>query len=178
MKVSLLLVLSCVLFLYTQAQTVDQAIAHNDGIVADQLKMIEAEDAFVSTIVNNKDQKDIEKAFEIYSKTLKKLSKKYNKMKAFDSKDTFRKAMIEMIAVFKSVADNEYREIMSIYSMDVLLLTDIIFDRWEALAQLVNDKETAANEQFMNAQKTFAGEYQFTLNNSDNARRKNFTTLF
>ncbi len=167
MKAILLFLLSSVLFVFTQAQTVDQAIAHNDKLVADQMKMIEAEDVFVKTIVDGKEQKVIESAFKVYLKTLKKLSKKYNKMKAFDSKDTFRRAMLEMIVVFKSVADNEYREMMTIYSMDVLSLTDVVFDRWEALTQLANDKETAANEQFLNAQKTFASEYQFTLNTSE-----------
>lgn len=163
MKASLLFVLSWASFVFTQAQTGDQAIAHNDKIVADQLKMIQAEDIFVRTIVDDKEKKVIEKAFKDYSKTLKKLGKKYNKMKAFDSKDTFRKAMKDMIDVFKSVAENEYSEMITIYSMDPGSLTAEVFERWEVLTQTVNDKETAANEEFLKAQKEFAAQYNFTL---------------
>jgi len=151
------------LFVYAHAQTTDQAIAHNDKIVADQIAIIAAEDAFVSTIVDGKEQKVIDKAFKNYLKILKKFSGQYKKMKAFDSNDTFRKAMIDLIDVFRSAADHEYREMVTIYAMDPLSLTAEVFERWEALTQTVNDKENAANEKFLNAQEEFALQYNFTL---------------
>jgi len=147
------------------ADAVDRAVAWNDTIVHDQKKMLDLESDFIDAIVDGKDISDIENSFKIYAAFLYTLAKKYKDIAPFDETDTFRKAMIELVNEFKSVADNEYKEMIKIYSKDAEALTDADFDRWGVLTDIVDEKEGVANELFLLRQKIFTVEYHFTLQN-------------
>ena len=84
-------------------------------------------------------------------------------MAPFDRKDTFRKAMHDLLKAFISVAEEEYSEMVMIYSKEADDLTDADFERWEELTYIVDKKENLANDLFLLKQKVFAAEYQFTL---------------
>ncbi|PKP04773.1 MAG: hypothetical protein CVU11_03415 [Bacteroidetes bacterium HGW-Bacteroidetes-6] len=143
--------------------TTDDAIKHNDGIVADQKKLLEMENDFVNTIVDGDEIADIKKAYKEYNAFIEETLKKYEDMDEFDSNDTFRKAMLDLLKEFQDVANNEYKEMVDIYTMDAEDLTEDDFTRWEELAQIVEDKEGKANDSFLDKQKEFAKEYNFTL---------------
>lgn len=143
--------------------TTDDAIKHNDSIVADQKEMLELESNFVDAIVNGDDEGDIKSSFKEYKDFLSETKKKYDEMEAFDDKDTFRKAMIDLLDVFSKVADKEYEEMVEIYTKDAEELTEEDFERWEELTTIVDEKEAKANDAFLDAQKEFAKEYNFEL---------------
>lgn len=142
---------------------VDRAIAWNDTIVHDQKKMLDLESDFVNTIVDGEAIPNIEKAFEAYKLFLYDVQNKYNNIAPFDGPDTFRKAMIELLNEFVAVAENEYTEMIKIYSKDEDALTETDFDRWEVLTNVVDEKESLANDLFLLRQKIFTLEYHFTL---------------
>lgn len=143
--------------------TTDDAIKHNDSIVADQKEMLDLESDFVNAIVDGKDESAIKKAYSKYTDFLEEMEKKYSEMDSFDDKDTFRKAMIDLIKEFKDVAENEYDEMVKIYTKDADALTDADFEKWEDLTDAVDNKESKANDKFLDAQKEFAKEYNFEL---------------
>lgn len=143
--------------------TTDDAVKLNDSIVAAQKEMLELESNFVNAIVDGDDEDGIKSAFKKYKDFLEKTTKEYDEMEAFDDKDTFRKAMIDLLAVFSKVADNEYEEMVEIYTKPADDLTDEDFERWEELTNIVDEKEGEANEAFLDAQKEFAKEYNFEL---------------
>lgn len=141
----------------------DKAIAWNDTIVHDQKKMLDLESDFVNAIVDGKDTSVIGKFYKTYSDCLIDLEKKYKETAAFDKHDTFRKAMIELVTRFIDVAKNEYSELMRVYAKDPENLTDEDFDKWVDLTNIIEIKESAANDLFLIKQKVFATEYNFSL---------------
>lgn len=143
--------------------TTDDAIALNDKIVADQKDMLELEDGLISAITDDGDLDVIDEAFDDYVSFLDETLKKYEEMDAFDENDTFRKAMIDLLTTFKDVAENEYKDLVDIWSTDAENLTQQDFDDWDQLIEDIDDKEVEANDEFLKAQKDFAAEYEFTL---------------
>jgi hypothetical protein len=143
--------------------TTDDAIKHNDKIVADQKKMLELESNFVNSIIDNAKISIIENNYGKYIDFLKETEQKYADMKSFDDKDTFRKAMIDLVGTFKKVAENEYKEMLDIFKKDIDELSEKDFNRWEELTNIIDEKEGKANNAFLDAQKEFAKEYKFEL---------------
>ncbi|MPM45567.1 hypothetical protein SDC9_92255 [bioreactor metagenome] len=141
----------------------DKAIAWNDTIVHDQKKMLDLESGFVNSIVDGEETSVIGNLYKAYIELLIDLENKYKESAAFDEHDTFRKAMIDLVTRFLDVARNEYSELMEIYAKDPESLTDEDFERWELLTNIVDIKESAANDLFLIEQKVFALEYHFTL---------------
>jgi hypothetical protein len=151
------------LFSAVFAQTKEQAIDYNDKVVADQKKMLILEDFFVTAIINDLGGDTIKLEYEIYCDYLQFTLDKYSKMKKFDSKDTFRKAIIELLTNFQKAATTEYKEMLDIYSIPTEELTDTHFNRWTELSEIVDKKENEYNDAFLEAQKVFAKEYDFSL---------------
>ena len=143
--------------------TTEDAIAHNDKIVADQKDMLELEDDLIYAITEDGDLDVIEEAYDDYVKYLEETLKKYEEMDAFDENDTFRKSMIDLLTTFLDVAKGEYRDLIDIWSKDAEDLTEQDFDDWDQLIEDIDDKEIKANDNFLDAQKDFAAEYNFTL---------------
>ena len=52
---------------------------------------------------------------------------------------------------------------VKIYTKDADALTDADFEKWEELTNVVDEKESKANDDFLDAQKEFAKEYNFEL---------------
>lgn len=159
----LLFSLFILLFSGIKAQTKDQAIDFNDKIVADQKKMLILEDFFITSIINDMGGDTIQLDYEIYCDFLQFTLDKYSKMKKFDKNDTFRKAIIDLLSNFLTVAKTEYKEMLEIYSIPPENLTDENFNRWTELSEIIDKKENTYNDAFLDAQKAFAREYSFSL---------------
>lgn len=125
--------------------------------------MLDLESDFVNSIVDGEETSVIGNLYKAYIELLIDLEKKYKESAAFDEHDTFRKAMIDLVTRFLDVARNEYSELMEIYAKDPESLTDEDFERWELLTNIVDIKESAANDLFLIEQKVFALEYHYTL---------------
>jgi len=162
-KIFLLLGIAFAATMISCGPTTEDAIKHNDDIVADRKEMLDLESDFVDAIVNGQDEADIKKTFKKYTDFLGEMEKKYDEMDEFDEKDTFRKAMISLVKEFKKVAENEYDEMVKIYTKDPDALTDADYEKWEELTTVVDEKESKANDEFLDAQKEFAKEYNFDL---------------
>ncbi|HPS82975.1 MAG TPA: hypothetical protein PLA88_01575 [Bacteroidales bacterium] len=162
-KIFLLIGIAFAATMISCGPTTEDAIKHNDNIVADQKEMLDLESDFVNAIVDGQDEAAIKKSYKKYTDYLGEMEKKYDEMDEFDEKDTFRKAMIGLVKEFKKVAENEYDEMVKIYTKDADALTDADFEKWEELTNVVDEKESKANDDFLDAQKEFAKEYNFEL---------------
>lgn len=140
-----------------------KAIAWNDTVVHAQKKMIDLESEFIDVIVDGKEEAVIKDAYKKYIAFLYKTEIVFRDMKPFDEKDTFREALLDLLKAFISVAEEEYAEMVMIYTKEADLLTDEDFERWEELTNIVDEKEGLANDIFILKQKIFAAEYHFTL---------------
>jgi len=147
----------------TNAQTVDDAIDWNDDIVLTQSLMLSFEDILIESIANDEPADSIATAYIDYVTFIDVAIEVYEAEEAFDSQDIFRKALLELLYVFKAVAENEYVELIDIYLTPVEELTDVDFERWDDLIAIIDEKEIAANDAFLDAQEKFADQYGFSL---------------
>lgn len=145
------------------AQTVDQAIAHNDKLVMDQKKILILEGHLVTAFVNGSGSDTIDIEFEIYNDYLAFMKSKYTDIKKFDKEDVFRVAMVELVGTFIAVAQTEYKELTELFAIPSDELTDEHYKRWDVLVEQIDVKENKANEAFLAAQKKFAATYGFSL---------------
>ena len=162
-KIFLILGVVAVFTMTACGPTTEDAIAHNDVIVGDQKEMLELEDDLITAISDDGDLGAIEDAYDDYVDFFEKTIKKYDDMDAFDEPDTFRKAMMDLLKTFEDVAKGEYRDLIDIFSKDAEDLTEQDFEDWDTLIEDIDDKEGEANDDFLDAQKKFAGEYEFEL---------------
>jgi len=141
----------------------DKAIAWNDTLVHDQEKMLDLEEQFVNTIVDGEEISVIKDQYKKYIAFLYKTEIKYKEMAPFDTKDTFRKALLDLLKAFISAAEEEYAEMVMIYSKETEDLTDADYDRWAVITSNADKKEQLANDLFLLKQRIFAAEYHFKL---------------
>ena len=125
--------------------------------------MLELEDDLIYAITEDGALDAIEDAYDEYVEYLEETLAKYEGMDAFDENDTFRKAMIDLLTTFLDVATGEYRDLIDIWSKDAEDLTEQDFEDWDSLIEDIDEKEIEANDAFLDAQKDFAAEYNFTL---------------
>ena len=137
------------------------AIELNNTIVADQKQILEKENKLIAAFNNtNSDRKTVEAAYKELLNLLNSLQKKYADMKPFDNKDTFRKAMIELINTYKSITVNEYKEMIDISFEKYDEAANL---KWKSLVKSLNDKAGSANDRWLTAQKEFSKQYKFDI---------------
>ncbi|NLL28499.1 MAG: hypothetical protein GX259_06855 [Bacteroidales bacterium] len=150
-------------FMVSCGPTTDDAIKHNDKIVLDQKEIIDAQNLFLTSMIDAKDSESVSQAFENYLEILTEKEKKYTEIGKFDEKDSFRIAMQTYIDQMISITENEYKNLVEIYNKDIEDVSQSDRDNWEKIAKDATGKESQANDAFLEAQKRFAKEYHFEL---------------
>lgn len=145
------------------AQTVDEAIEWNDDIVLTQSVLLSYEDDLISAIAEDKSTDSIAVAYFNYLTFINVAIDYYADEDPFDTKDTFRKAIIKLLSEFKEIAANEYAELIYIYLKPADDLSDSDFERWDILIAEIDKVEGESNDDFLEAQKQFAAQYGFSL---------------
>jgi len=137
------------------------AIDLNDTIIADQKQILEKENKLIAALENtNSDRKTIENSHKDLLNLLNSLQKKYADMEPFDDRDTFRKAMIELISTYKSITTNEYKEMINVCFGEY---DERANAKWKSLVKSLNDKAGSANDKWLDAQEEFAKQYKFDI---------------
>ena len=81
-------------------------------------------------------------------------------MEQFDKKDGFKADALKFFEVYKSIAENEYKQILAFYSGEY---TEENAAKSTELANTAASKRQAAFEKFSAIQKAFAKEYKFEI---------------
>ena len=158
--ISLLLLLSITTI---RAQTVDEAIEWNDDIVLTQSVLLAYEDDLINAIAEDKTTDSIAIAYFEYLSFINLAIEVYEDEDPFDSKDTFRKALLKLLYDFKGVASTEYAELIYIYLKPEDDLSESDFDRWDIIIERVDEVEGLSNDAFLEAQESFSEQYGFSL---------------
>lgn len=143
--------------------TQEDAVKYNDEVVADQKKLLAMEEELINAITGDESVSKVEGAYEDYVDFIATTLKKYEEMDSFDKNDTFRKAMIELLKAFQTVAKDEYKTVVDIYGKTEEELTEEDLDTWDSVIDDIESKEGDANDAFLEKQKVFADEYGFSL---------------
>jgi hypothetical protein len=142
----------------------EDAIKHNDSIVADQKEILALEDNLIGSIA---DWNYVFAAsdLKVYQDKLNEYIKKYEDMKAFDKDDAFRLSMLQLLKGLKEQADGNYLLVLEIMSGSETM-DELDDENYNALLDILDDvdlKSDEANNQFLDAQKKFAEQYDLQL---------------
>ena len=160
-KIFLILGVTAAFMMTACGPTTEDAIDHNGVIVADQKEMLKIEGDFVNAISEDGKISVVEDAYDDYIDFFEKTIKKYDDMDAFDKNDTFRKAMIDLLNAYEDIAKNEWRALINL--LPINQFTEQDREDWKTLLEIIDEKEGEAIDDFLDAQKKFAGEYEFEL---------------
>lgn len=170
MKKLVLLALALFLFIGVNAQkTKDDAIIHNDVIVDDEIMLLDMDDLFISSVTQSLNAETVECVRGLFLDYIDNRLEKYEKMDAFDEKDVFRKAIIELMTAYKSVVENEYVAIVELYAIptEEYILDEENYDlQWDETVDALDKKTSDAIALFLEEQLVFAEQYGFTLTGS------------
>lgn len=137
------------------------AIKHNDAVIEASDKVVFAFDKLNSALATfNPDSIDM--ALTAYNLQVNNSLQELNKVVSIN--DTSLKAGTrEMLHVFKSVGDNEYKQISNIYHIPDSLYTEKEEKEVTDIATAIDEKIEAAQLKQKNAQKQFAKKFNFEL---------------
>jgi len=142
----------------------EEAAAYNDTIIAEQSLVIEKIDAVTESFVDY--------IPEVMDKSLKDASEQVNKSIAnvtafenFDKTDDYKNAALELFNVYKSVIDNEFKEMVAIYKIPDADFKDEHFEQFDDLQTTALDKMDKAETKFSAFQEEFAKKYNLQLIN-------------
>ncbi len=140
--------------------TQDMAIKHNDAIVTENDKMVDAFDKLVASIGTFK-LDSIDLGIKQYRSQIESSMQIVNTSTLKDS--LLQKSAIEMTSVFKSVGEVELSEVRELYAIPDSLYTEVEEAKVKALLTAIDDKLAAAQDKHIETQKAFAKKYNFIL---------------
>lgn len=165
MKQTFILLFVSMAFLFVACgPTQDQAVKHNDAIVADQKALLNVEDELLDLVFDaSADFSEVTAKHQEYNTMIATLLDKYEKMAAFDDQDIFRLAMIDFVKSFKGISENQFKTFIDIISSVTEENQYEVQGQIEALATEIDDLEAKTLEVFLKKQEEFATQYGFTL---------------
>lgn len=149
-----------------QVKKFETAVAYNDFIITEQLKIGKALQEFNNTFSATTDSNIIHKA-RIAIKTQADSSVKQVKlMQPYKGDTALRKASVSLFTFYAKAATNEYAQVIHIYYNDKLS-SEEKRKQLEAIIKIITDTEAGLDKNFGDAQKTFAAKHGFTLTEND-----------
>ena len=82
-------------------------------------------------------------------------------MEPFNGSSQLRDTAIKLFEFYQDISENEYDEILDIFSQDEITEADV--ERIEDLAEGITEREKALDYEFSAVQKAFAQEYGILL---------------
>jgi hypothetical protein len=143
----------------------DDAIAYNDQMIDIQIIVDNALVDFLDAI----DTYNPETIKTAKAKTLaeiKKAQKAVSKMKKFNKNGEYKKAMLELISMYKDITDNELTKIISLVTSGNEM-SEEDWSKYSALYDSALLKYNTAFDKFNAWQDGFAAEYDFTVNRGE-----------
>lgn len=137
------------------------AIKHNDAVIEASDKVVFAFDKLNSALATfNPDSIDM--ALAAYNLQVNNSLQELNKVVSIND-TSLKVGTREMLHVFKSVGDNEYKQISTIYHIPDSLYTEKEEKEVTDIAAAIDEKIEAAQLKQKNAQKQFAQKFNFEL---------------
>lgn len=144
-------------------KTQEEAIAHNDAIVADEQMVSQHEYELVDMIIARVPAEEVKKGLETYKQEVASLIEKYTKMEPFDKKDIMRLAVLDYLNDIQDIITKDLTPFVNLYNHDFDSLTDEELDLLDFYAESINEKMENAINKAMTQQKIFAKDYNIEI---------------
>jgi hypothetical protein len=141
--------------------TTEDAIKYNDAIIEQQTILVKENDKVIDAMGG--DAAKFEAAIKEFNAQVAKSTEIVEKMDKFGKETTFKDAALSLFKVFKSVGDNEYKEILRVINIPSDKVTKADEDQMMASAKQIDEKLQKELDAFLKSQKDFAEKYKFKL---------------
>jgi phospholipase/lecithinase/hemolysin len=158
--------LLCIFVLATQvpAQVTKKfttAVAYNDFIVDEQVKIGEAIKAFNTAFGNTEDTLQIHEARKAITKQADSSINQLKRLVPFSGDTALKKNAMSLFSFYSKTASNEYKQLVQIYYSKKT--NEDISKELQALIKVITDKEALYDKNFQDAQKAFAAKHNIDL---------------
>jgi hypothetical protein len=140
----------------------DKAMAYNDKIIDEQIAIIDRID-FMYESFKNFVPEEMDKAYNGARMQIDSGIIRVSKMEAFDESTHFRDSAIILFNVYKSVFENEFKEMVSIYKLPDKKFTKEQKDKWMMLSDQAKKKMNDALQKLQQTQNAFTKKYKFKI---------------
>jgi hypothetical protein len=145
----------------------EDAVKFNDSVVFRQDTLYMMLDEFITLIEQEAESQLVE---EKYAQTLKYAEKALQYVEnidAFDEEDEMRKASVKYFQKQIDIFNNEFSQILSLYTLDPSEITTEMEHKWDSLMANIILLDSMAAYEFLQSQQIFAEKYGITLKDID-----------
>lgn len=150
--------------------TSDDAIKYNDLLVGQQTKVFEKESALIDALQKNANDK-IDPLYKELLAQIDKASDTLEKIGKFDGKTDMKDAVAKVLATYKTVATNEYPEMIRISKMPDSLYSQDDDNKRMDLSKKIDDELDKSVNDFLEVQKAFSVKYKFELSVAEKEKK-------
>jgi hypothetical protein len=147
------------IFLFSCKPSPEKAIDYSNVIIGEQTKIQTLENDLVSESSEG-DAEKMEPALNKFKAQVNESIETVKKMDKFDGKEDFKNATLNFFAVYRSVGENEYTQILEIFRKEY---TEADHDKVIALNDQLNKKEKDALAELKKVHEKFAKDYNFQI---------------
>ena len=148
----------------------DDAIKYNDSLVDLQTRVFEKESLLIDAMNKN----TIDKIDPLYKDLLTQIDKASDtieKIGKFDGKTEMKDAAKKVLATYRTVATNEYPEIIRIAKMPDSLYSPAEENKSIDLRKKIDDELDKAVNDFLEIQKSFSVKYKFEISTAEKEKK-------
>ncbi len=149
-----------------QVKKFETAVAYNDFIIAEQIKIGKVIQEFNTIFTSSKDTNIIHKARIAIKSQADSSVKQVKLMQAYKGDTVLKKAAINLFAFYGTAAANEYAWLISL-SFNTKLNNAELGKQMETILKTITDTEAVVDKNFADAQKAFAAKHGFKLTEND-----------
>jgi hypothetical protein len=151
--------------------TTDDAVKFNNGIVEQQTKVFEKENALLNAINKNMQNK-IDSLFTALSVQVDSGYASINEMEIFDKETGLKESSLNIFATYKKVLTGDYKDLIKCIKTPDSLYTQENDDIFTGLSKKISDTLNQSINAFIELQKKFAEKYKFELTITDKEMEK------
>ncbi|MBC7864141.1 MAG: hypothetical protein IAF38_14285 [Bacteroidia bacterium] len=146
-------------FLFSCKPSAKEALTYSDAVVHEQAAIQEKENNFI-TEARDGDTVKMKAALDAFLLQIKTSTAIVSTMEQFDKNGAFKADALKFFEVYKSIAENEYKQILGYYSGEY---TEENAAKSTELGDAAATKRQTAFEKFSTIQQAFAKEYKFEI---------------
>lgn len=155
------------LFLVSCGPSTQDAIDFNNAIIDHQKRLLDTESQLINAISNHQTAQ-VDQIYKDYLTQIDNSIAAINDLKSFSKFDTFKTSALSLFTAYKEVITNEYAEVIKLYRIPTDVYTDNDDKKLNELTRSIDSKLEDALKNFVETQKSFATEFNFTLTDSGN----------
>jgi hypothetical protein len=146
----------------------EEAAKYNDALIAQEIKVVNAEMELVSALTKNLTMSQTDTAYNKLVRQLKFSSDSVKNAKGFDNNTQLKDALLELFSTYKTVAEKDYAEVIELNKInDTLSTMAEDFDKKIEITDRIDSVLNTAVDKFDKAHDVFRKQYRVEFHEKD-----------